>query len=95
MVKEQSKASKLYNQATTLLRDEHRDEFERILAELYQNNGMTYTKRKTPEERAAEKRQAELAKARQQVQSLHEKYPELLEPPVIPVTSGNFVGPAT
>lgn len=78
--KQQSKASKLYAEATTELRETYRAEFDKLLAEKYRQNGMTYTKRKTAEERAEEKRKAELEKARQQVAALHEKYPELYEP---------------
>jgi hypothetical protein len=75
--KAQSKASKLYAEATTRLREENRERFDAILAELYQKAGMTYTKRKTAEQREAEKREAELAKARKRIAELQQKYPEL------------------
>lgn len=80
----QSKASKLYAAATTAIREKYRSEFDALLADLYQQSGMTYTKRKTAEEREAEKQAAELEKARKQIAALQEKHPELQ---VLPISS--------
>jgi hypothetical protein len=49
--KEAALKSSLYGQALTQLKGKHKDEFDSILAGLYNGKGLTYVPRLTPEER--------------------------------------------
>lgn len=46
------KLKKAYSNATSRLRQDHRDDFDKLMSEEAQNLGVEYTPRLTPEERA-------------------------------------------
>lgn len=76
MAEKPSKA-KLYSQAEQLLRERHIEEFHQIVRGLYEENGYTYSRRLSAEERAERKRAREVEQARAAMAALREKFPEL------------------
>jgi hypothetical protein len=64
----------MYSRATTALREAHAEEFDVLLAQAYAAAGVEYKRRRTPEEAAADKKAAALAKATEQMKALTEKF---------------------
>jgi hypothetical protein len=69
--------NKLYAAATAQLREQHRHEFEVLLAEQYKAAGLVYKRRLTAEERAVRDRAIAREKARQKAETLAREFPEL------------------
>lgn len=94
--KAKSDANKLYGAAMTELRENHRDEFEKILVVKYSEAGKTYKKRLTAEERAKVEEDAKVERARKQIQQLQEEFGDKLnevvdaepDPTAVPPNAG-------
>lgn len=81
----------LRSQAERFVLEAHRDEYYAKAEELFTANGMTFTRRSTPEERASKKAEADRAKAQAKLDKLLAEHPELAErlaPPT--VATGNL-----
>ena len=71
--------NKAYGKATTKLRENHREEFEKLVTEEYAAVGLVFKKRKTAEERAEQERQERIERARAAYTKLMEDNPEFRE----------------
>ena len=69
--------TEIYTEATTELREAHKDEFQAILERRYAEAGLTYVRRLTAEERKAVVEAEKREKARAKLEELYAKYPEL------------------
>lgn len=75
--KKQSDSNRRYTMATARLREAHAEEFQAILAQVYQEEGAVYVPRLTPEERAKRDEDARRAKAAEKMASLLAEFPDL------------------
>lgn len=73
----QRTSNRLYTEATTELREAHKDEFQAILERRYAEAGLTYVRRLTAEERKAVVEAEKRAKAKAKLEALYEQFPEL------------------
>lgn len=73
----------LYTRALARLRDAHRDEFNTLLVGVYEESGLTYKRRRTKEERDAERESEAKQKAQAKIADLVFRY----GPDVIPERS--------
>lgn len=70
-------SNRIYTEATTELREAHKDEFQVILERRYAEAGLTYVRRLTKEERAAVVEEEKREKAKAKLEALYEQFPEL------------------
>lgn len=73
----QRTSNRLYTEATAELREAHKDEFQAILERKYAAAGLAYVRRLTKEEREAVVAEEKREKARQKLEELYAKFPEL------------------
>jgi len=69
--------NQLRNQAERHILELHRDEFDAYTEKLYTDNGLTYRRRVTPEERAAKVAAEKEAKAKAKLEKLYAEFPNL------------------
>lgn len=77
--KKQSDSNRRYTEATRRLREAHADEFQALLEKVYAEEGATYKRRLTAEERAEKQEQERKAAAARKIEALLEQYPDLLD----------------
>jgi dsDNA-binding SOS-regulon protein len=69
--------NKAYGKAMSRLREEHREEFDALVAEEYEAVGLTFRKRASAEEREAREAAEREAKAKAKLDKLLAEHPEL------------------
>jgi hypothetical protein len=65
-----SENNRAYSAATTLLRHNHKDEFEKLLTAEYERRGLSYRPRVSPVEREERAKAEKMAKARARVDAI-------------------------
>lgn len=69
--------NKLRNQAERHILELHRDEFDAYAEQLYTENGLSFRRRVSAEERAAKAQQDKEAKAKAKLEKLYAEFPNL------------------
>lgn len=74
-----AKRNALRNQGERYILDKYRAELDEHLEKLYTDNGLSFRKRLTPQERAERKAEEKKAKAKAKLDALIAEYPDLIE----------------
>lgn len=85
--KSDTRRSKAYARAGVMLRQAHRDEFNRYYAIACAEQGLDFKERKSKEQREIEAAANKLAKAQETVQALADKYGGAVFDGLVPVSA--------